>query len=369
MIETHWGESPPWSLGVEEELVLVDASTHVQTPGVAALLAAADGRELPGRFKTELFASVVELNTDVCADAREAVGAIAGLREAGTELGEGIGLALLAAGTHPVTRPEDQEVVDEERYRTMLAYTGLTGRRQGVFGLHVHVGMPSGDAALHALEGALPWLPVVLALSANSPYLAGADTGFCSNRALVLAELPRSGAPPPFRRWADWEEHVGRLAALALPADYTALWWDVRPHPRFGTLEFRIADQPTSTALTGAFVALLQALAVTALEQPRVEPGPASRSVYQQNRWAAARFGPRAELLDAEAARRLPASELARELLELVAPAAERLGTDSLLAALDPDACEADAQLAVARSRGLAGLCADLVDRSLASPA
>ena len=369
MIEARWGESSPWSLGVEEELALVDAGTYAQVPAVAPLLEAIAGRDLPGRFKTELFASVVELNTDVCADATEAARCVEELRAAGAEVAASLGVALLAAGTHPVARPAEQEIVDEPRYREMVAYAGATARRQGVNGLHVHVGMPGGDECLHALEGVLPWLPVVLALSANSPYLAGVETGFGSYRALVLAELPRSGAPPPFARWAEWERHVERLTALGLPGDYTALWWDVRPHPRFGTLEFRMPDQPTSAARTGALIALLQALAVTALELPRAAPEPGARSVYQQNRWAAARFGPSAELLDHALTRRVRASELARELLELVAPAAERLGSAGLLAGLDPDGCEADAQLAAGRERGLEALCAELVERSLASPA
>jgi glutamate---cysteine ligase / carboxylate-amine ligase len=367
--EARWGESSPWSLGVEEELMLVDAATHAQVPAVATLLQAAEGRDLPGRFKTELFASVVELNTNVCETAQEAARCVSVIRQAGTSLAAELGLALIAAGTHPVTRPEEQEIVDEPRYREMRAYAGMTARRQGVNGLHVHVGMPSGDACLHALEGALPWLPVVLALSANSPYLAGADTGFSSNRAIVLSELPRSGAPPPFASWDEWERHVEQLVALKLPADYTGLWWDVRAHPRFGTLEFRVPDQPTAADRTAAFVALLQALAVAALDRPRIEPAPGARSVYQQNRWAAARFGPRADLIDADVSRRLPASELARELLELVAPAAERLGTTSLLAGLDPDGCEADRQLEVGREQGLDAVCADLVARSLASAA
>jgi carboxylate-amine ligase len=369
VIEAHWGESSPWSLGVEEELMLVDAATHAQVPAVATLLEAAEGRDLPGRFKTELFASVVELNTNVCESAHEAAHCVSVIRRAGASLAAELGLAVMAAATHPVTRPEEQEIVDEPRYREMRKYAGMTARRQGVNGLHVHVGMPSGDACLHALEGALPWLPVVLALSANSPYLAGVDTGFGSNRAIVLSELPRSGAPPPFARWEEWERHVERLVALKLPTDYTGFWWDVRAHPRFGTLEFRVPDQPTSAARTAAFVALLQALAVAALDRPRVEPAPGARSVYQQNRWAAARFGPRADLIDAEMGRRLRASELARELLELVAPAAERLGTADLLAELDPDRCEADRQLEVGREQGLEAVCADLVSRSVASPA
>ena len=119
----------------------------------------------------------------------------------------------------------------------MLEYAGHTARRQGVNGLHVHVGMPDGDACIRALEFTLPWLPVVLALSANSPFLAGEDTGFSSNRGPILAELPRAGAPPAFASYGEWEAYVERLMELELPRDYTAFWWDVRPHPRYGTLE------------------------------------------------------------------------------------------------------------------------------------
>lgn len=341
--------------------MLVDAETLEQVPRVRDVLEAARGLELPGRLKTELHASVIELNTDVCASAHDAADALVELRRAATEAGAAVGVRLMAAGTHPLSRPEEQEIVDEPRYREMVEYAGMTARRQGVSGLHVHVGMPSGDACLHALEGALPWLPVVLALSANSPFLAGVDTGFMSNRAPVLAELPRSGAPPLFAGWDDWVRHVERLVALRLPSDYTALWWDVRPHPRFGTLEFRMPDQPTDVRLTAAFVALLQALAVTALRQSRPEPDPGERGVYQQNRWTAARFGPRAELIDGTRLAR--ASDLGRELLELVAPAADELGTTALLEALDPDACEADRQLEL----GAHAACADLVERSLPS--
>jgi carboxylate-amine ligase len=367
VIEARFGESPPWSLGVEEELMILDAATLEQVPRVGGLVEASAAIDLPGRLKTELFASVVELNTDVCASAREALESVAVLRRAAIHLADEQGLRLAAAGTHPTSRPEEQEIVQEPRYLEIVEYAGATARRQGVNGLHVHVGMPSGDACLHALEGVLPWLPVVLALSANSPYLAGAETGFASNRAPLLNELPRSGAPPAFASYAEWERHVERLARLRLPADYTALWWDVRPHPRFGTLEIRVPDQPTALAYTGAFVALLQALCVTALERPRPNPEPGDRGLYQQNRWAAARFGTRAELIDPSGTRRAPAAELAGELLELVAAAADELGTADFLVALDGDRCEGDRQLEIGRAHGLHAVCADLVDRSLVS--
>jgi glutamate---cysteine ligase / carboxylate-amine ligase len=257
--------------------------------------------------------------------------------------------------------------VDEPRYREMVEYAGRSARRQGVNGLHVHVGMPSAGACLHVLEAVLPWLPVVLALSANSPYFEGEETGFASNRAPVLAELPRSGAPPYFETYGDWERHVERLVRLRLPRDYTALWWDVRPHPRFGTLEIRMPDQPTAVERTGAFVALLQALCATAASAAPPTPDPGSRALYQQNRWAAARFGPRAELIDPAGERLVRASELAAELLELIEPAARGLGSRPLLAPLDPARCEGDLQLELGRKHGIDTVCRDLVERSRGS--
>ena len=363
MIESHWGESGPLSLGVEEEVMILDAATLEPAPAVAMLLAEVEGAELPGRLKTELHASVVELNTDVCADATEALAAVRTLRDAADAAARTHGLRIAAAGAHPTAAPESLEIVQEDRYREMLEHVGHTARRQGVNGLHVHVGMPDGDACLRVLEIVLPWLPVVLALSANSPFLAGEDTGFSSNRAPILAELPRSGAPPPFDSYAAWERHVERLAELRSPADYTSHWWDVRPHPRYGTLEVRMPDQPTAVERTGAFVALVQSLCAVALEQQDVPRDRASRSVYQQNRWAAARFGPSGDLLTPGLERRVPASELGAELLALVRPAAERLGSAELLDELDPTTCEADRQRAV----GVEGAAADLVERTVRS--
>ena len=347
--------------------MILDAETLALAPGVEALVAGAEAFDLPGMLKTELFASVVELTTFVCSTAHEAYDALAALRLAAGEIAERSGYRLAATGTHPFSRPEEQTIAPDDRYREFVEYAGISARRQGVSGLHVHVAMPSPDACMWALEGVLPWLPVVLALSANSPYLAGADTGLLSSRAETLGVLPRRGAPPPFRSFDDWEATVERLVASGLVRDYTAIWWDVRPHPRFGTLEIRMPDQPTSLGLTGAFVALLQALAVTVLERPPRPYDPGARAVYDQNRWAASRFGPRAKLVHPDRAGAIPATELGHELLELVLPTARALGADDLLEALDPASCEADRQLEVGRRAGLRAVCADLVKRSVAS--
>jgi len=367
VIEAHFGESAPFSLGVEEELMILDASSLEQVAAVDRILRGVDGVALPGRLKTELFASVFETNTDVCVTAVEADAALPELRRAAARAAAAEGLAIAAAATHPFARPESQPIVKEERYVTFVGYGGISVRRQGVQGLHVHVGMPSADACWRCLEGILPWLPVVLALSANSPWFAGELTGMASNRAPVLAELPRAGAPPAFSSYAEWEAWVERLVALGVAEDYTRIWWDVRPHPRLGTLEVRVPDQPTDVRLSAAFGALLQALCAAALDgalpAPAVRFGDAGRADYTQNRWAAARFGPRAELLHPDGGALVGAAELGAELLSLVAPAARALGSEELLARLDPTRCEADEQLGAASARDAA---AQLVARSVA---
>jgi carboxylate-amine ligase len=275
--------------------MLLDGETLAPVPAVRELLADVEGVELPGRLKTELHASIVELNTGICASVDEAVASLATLRSAAAAALERRGLWLAAAGSHPFAEPEELEVVDEKRYQAFVGYAGVTARRQGVNGIHVHVGMPGADECLTTLETILPWLPLVLALSANSPYLAGRVTGLASNRAEVLAQLPRSGAPPVFGSYAGWEAWVERFLGTGVASDYTQLWWDVRPHPRFGTLEIRMPDQPTALDMSAAFIKLLRDLAAWALDDPA--NAAADRGVYQQNRWAAARFGPKAELI------------------------------------------------------------------------
>jgi carboxylate-amine ligase len=231
------------------------------------------------------------------------------LRRAAAETAERLGLALAATGSHPCSTPESQPIVQEERYLTMVAHHGPSALRQNVQGLHVHLAVPSAEECWRLLEGLLPWLPVVLALSANSPWLGGELTGMASNRAPILAELPRTAAPPPFGTYAAWEAWVERMVRLGVIADYTRIWWDIRPHPSLGTLEIRMPDQPTDVRRSALFAELLQKLAQHLL--PDVSSiRDANRADYEYNRWAAARFGPSAELIAPDGQRTVRAFEL-----------------------------------------------------------
>jgi carboxylate-amine ligase len=333
-----FGRSSRWSLGLEEELFVLDAETLEPVAVPAALL---DGV----RFKAELFASMLELNTGICRSAAEAVEELAGLRMEARRRAAEAGLALAAAGTWPTAVSEQQPITPEPGYLQFVDYAGASARRQYCAGLHVHVGVKSPEECMARLEAVLAWLPVLLALSANSPFVAGRETGLASTRAELLALLPRSGAPPVFSSYGEWERFAERLVRLGIADEFTRIWWDVRPHPRFGTLEVRMPDQPTRLADTAALAALVQALVAAA------PPGvTADRGIYAQNRWAAARFGHEAELIHPGGDDLLAASGLLEGLLDRL----------ELPDALDVKTLRgrdgAGEQLAVGRTEGLRAL-------------
>ena len=316
------------TLGVEEELMLLDPETYAAAPGVERLLG-------PPGLKTELFSCLVETNTPICESVAEALDELVRLRGVVRQAAEREGLVVAATGSHPFSTPEEQEIVAEPRYLALLEERPAA-RRQLVCGLHVHVGMESFERCLEALEFVLPSLPAVLAVSLNSPYLDGEDTGLLSARAGRLLELPRAGPPPLLGTGEGWADAVERAGG-----DYTRIWWDARPHPRLGTLEVRMADQPTSVRRSAAIAALVQALCASA---GPVEP--ADRGAYLEARAdAAAGCAP------------------VGELLALVEPAARERGTWELVELLrEPP--EAHRQLDVGGRDGLVAVAADLVARS-----
>ena len=349
MVPHRFGRSQPFSVGLEEELFVLDAATLEPSPCPPELL---DGT----RFKAELFTSMFELNTSICGTVEEAVAELGQLRLEARRRAASAGLELAAAGTWPTAVAEEQEITPKAGLKAFATYAGPSARRQYCSGLHVHVGVASPEECMGRLEAVLPWLPVLLAVSANSPYERGAETGLASTRAELLALLPRSGAPPAFGSYDAWATFAERLVTLGLADDLMRLWWDVRPHPRLGTLEVRVPDQPTTLAATAAFAALVQALVVAC--EPAT--GPADRGLYAQNRWAAARFGPGAILVHPDGERACPAVDLLREVVELVGPTARRLGSDGLLGALD-GLDQAGSQVALGRAEGLRALCERLV--------
>lgn len=243
-----------FTIGVEEELFLVDARTLALAPAASALVAGR-GPEL----KTELFECIVETTSGICESEEEVLARLRERRARLRELAAARGLVPVASATFPLPAGE-QPVVPERRYLKLLEKLGDVARRQLVCGLHVHVGMPDWGSCLRALAALRPLLPELLALSANSPYLDGRETGAVSSRLPVLHELPGAGPPPPLATREDWEAALGGH-------DYTRVWWDARPHPRLGTLEVRVCDQQTDVRRSAALAGLIASLARAGAEE------------------------------------------------------------------------------------------------------
>ncbi len=285
--DAAFGSSAPFSLGVEEELFLVDPVTGRQTNTSAAVLARLG--EVEGKVERELHACQVELITEVCRCASEAVGGLAALRRAVLATGGG----LLGAGTHPAAGEDDAEITDKERYERIRHLLGDAAATP-VGGLHVHVGMPDPETAIRAFNGLRRHLPLLQALAANSPFRHGRDTVLASAREVTLRGWPRSGAPRAMASFEDFCEMTSVLARAADVPDYTWFWWKLRPHPRLGTVEIRALDAQASLADTSALVALVHCLARAAADEAgAADPPP---EVLEEGIFRAARFGVHAEL-------------------------------------------------------------------------
>jgi carboxylate-amine ligase len=272
---SRFGAAPPWSLGVEEELMLVDAET---------LEPARDGfsrvfGEATERIKPELFESFVEITTTVVETPEEAEAELRELRHEVAERAAEHGLAVLATGSHPTSRGR-VPIVPVKRYQRLKAELGPRLYRQTVCGLHVHVAVPDPDTCLRAFEGIVPRVPELLAASANSPFWDGGESGWRSIRSQILLEMPTGGTPPVVRSWEDWQ--------VASRNDSTRRHWDAWPRPEYGTLEVRVMDQPTSLRRTAELAGEVQRLVREAAE---TDANPFDRAEYAKLRDAAGREG------------------------------------------------------------------------------
>ena len=326
--EQRFGSGTPFSVGVEEELFLVDPVTGAQANTSGAVLErlelGEDGGD--GQVERELHACQVELITGVHSSAGDAVRELGRLRAAVVTTGAGI----LAAGTHPTAGLGEATITDKERYERihfLLGDAALTP----VAGLHIHVGMPDGETAIRAFNGLRRHLPLLQALAANSPFRHGRDTGLASAREVTLRGWPRSGAPRPMRDFEDFLGMTRRLVRAADVPDYTWFWWKLRPHPRLGTVEIRALDAQTRPEDTAALVALVHCLAREAAEPGSAEDPPPE--LVEEGIFRAARFGVHGRLPDAEGTLQ-PVSSLLDAALEQASPWAGELGCEAELAGL-----------------------------------
>jgi carboxylate-amine ligase len=323
--EDAFGSGEPFTVGVEEELFLVDPVTGRQTNASAAVQQRLGPVE--GTVERELHACQVELITDVCHSAGEAAAALGALRGAVVATGAG----LIGSGTHPSAAEGAAEITDKERYahiRDLLGDAVATP----VGGLHIHIGMPDAETAIRAFNGLRRHLPLLQALAANSPYRHARDTGLASAREVTIRGWPRSGVPRAMRDYADFRATAELLARAADVPDYTWFWWKLRPHPRLGTVEIRALDAQTTLEDTAGLVALAHCLARHAAEAEEPEPDPPTE-VLEEGAFRAARFGVSARLPDAQGRLR-PVAELLDDALDLAGAHAAELGCVEELAGL-----------------------------------
>jgi carboxylate-amine ligase len=333
-VEVNFGKRQPFTIGVEEEFQLVDATSG----------------ELVSRFdeveeeighhvvvKPEMLQSVLEVATHVHTSVPEAIEEARSLRRTVTDAAAETGTLVVSAGTHPFSRYEHQQVTREERYLDLIDRLQWVAEREVIFGLHVHVGMSSGQEAIAVANALRSWIPELLALSTNSPYWQGRDTGLASTRSKIFDAFPRSGIPPAFSSFEEWELTMDRGTRLGFFDDYTYVWWDLRLHPQLGTIEMRVCDAQTRLASTAAIVALVQGLAALLSERYEREGALPIQPVMliAENKWRAVRYGLDTDLVDLEHDEERPAREAILELVERVAPYAQRLGSADELAEVE----------------------------------
>jgi carboxylate-amine ligase len=300
----HRFQGPAYTLGIEEELMIVDAETLELVNAIEDLLQDLATSQADGEVKPELMESVCEIATTPCHDAAEAGAELAGLRREVADAAGKRGLRIGASGTHPFSMWEDQRIVSRPRYRDLIAGLQFVARQELIFGIHVHVGVDDPDKAIHVANGMRVHLPLLLALSCNSPFWRADATGLLSTRTPIFRAFPRVGIPPRYEDFADWERRIEFMVASKVIADYTYLWYDVRPHPMFGTVEIRVMDSQTRLEHTLGLAALVQAM-VKELCEHFEAGGELSRYPYEmldENKWLAAGTGSRASSSTSRAA-------------------------------------------------------------------
>jgi carboxylate-amine ligase len=331
VLDHSFGQGDPYTLGVEEEYMLLDGETFDLVQRIDTILAAFVGHEEEARMKPELMQSTLEVATPVCRSAGEADQALRRLREAVREIATDNGLRMGSAGTHPFSLFERQRITARDRYRTLVDQMQYVARRELIFGLHVHVAVDDPDKAIQVVNGLLADLPLLLALSASSPFWRGEPTGLASTRQPIFAAFPRSGPPPRFRDYEEYAAVVGQLESTGCIADYTHIWWDIRPHPRLGTVEIRVCDCVTRVEDAVAIAAFCQALVKHYCELAENGGIPGyHRVLTTENKWLAVRYGLEAPVMDlATGARnRVAVAQLVRRKLTEIEPHARELDSD-----------------------------------------
>lgn len=327
--------SPRPTLGIEEEYQICDPATGDLVPRVDALMARAEP-DLAPFLSYDLIQGLIETNTSVASTVGEGMADLAGKRRRIQELAEAEGCTLGITGAHPWADPLQTVFVENEAYRWVRNQLRYVARRNITFGLHVHVGVDDAERAIYVANRLRRWIGPFIALAANSPFLDGVDTGWDSARSFAFGTFPRSGVPPRLRDWSHYEEVMASLTRAGSIEKPRHVWWNVRAHPSYGTVEIRAFDVQTSNRRTAAIVALSQALVVAYAERHRRgEPEPElDRTYLEDGRFKGMRFGLDCEVVDPETGRVTGMRDLVGEMLETAGEATARLGTEHHVAVI-----------------------------------
>lgn len=321
-----------FTIGVEEEFQIVDPSTRDLKAQVEQILASGDEAFIEN-VKREMIQSMVETVTPVCENVAQAREEVKKLRAGLGNLASKSGLAIVAAGAHPFSHWQSQLITEHDRYKVLEEDMQDVVRSILIFGLHVHVGIPDRDLLIEVMNEARYFLPHLLALSTNSPFWQGRVTGLKSYRTIVWQQFPRTGIPSTFNSWSEFEGFVNLLMKTNCIDTGKKIWWDLRPHPYFSTLEFRVCDMPTSLDDTIMLVALFQAIVAKLykLRQSNMGFRLYDRALIMENKWRAARYGIDGMLVDFGKQAEVPMRQLALELLEFVDDVVDDLGSREAL--------------------------------------
>jgi carboxylate-amine ligase len=308
-----------FTLGIEEEFQIVDPQTRELRSHVTEFLD--EGKMLLGeQIKPEMIQSMIEVGTGICQNIQEARADISRLRGVISKLARNKGLEIVAASTHPISRWQDQQIFDDKHYNVLVEELQMVARSLLIFGLHVHVGIPDRERQIHIMNAARYFMPHVLALSTSSPFWMGINTGLKSYRSEVFKKFPRTDLPDHFDSYQSFQRYVNLLLETNCIQNPKKIWWDIRPHPNFPTLEFRICDIPTRVDDTIAIAALFQAIVakLTQLINKNLGFRLYRRMLIQENKWRAVRYGLEGKLIDFGKQKEVPVRDLILELLEFV---------------------------------------------------
>ncbi|PYK08666.1 MAG: carboxylate-amine ligase [Verrucomicrobia bacterium] len=340
-----------FTLGIEEEFAIIDPETRELRSHIQEIL---EGGKvvLKEQIKPEMHQSVVELGTEVCNSIGHARTHVIDLRSRLAELAGKAGLKIASVGTHPFSHWRDQHITEGERYKQIIEDMQLLARANLIFGLHVHVGIPNREMAIHVMNQARYFLPHIYALSVNSPFWVGHDTGLKGYRLKVFERFPRTGIPDAFESLSEYEDYCKLLVKTGCIDNPKKIWWDIRLHPFFDTLEVRVCDAQTRVDDTVAIAALIQAVIAKLFKLLRqnITFRIYRRRLLDENRWRAARYGIDGKLIDFGRETEVDERSLLNELLEFVASEVDEFGTQREMAHIERIMSEgtgADRQLAI----------------------